>query len=170
MKKFLIWICCALSLTACSMGGEHADLRQWMDDASKGLRGKVAPLPAVKTSEPVSYEVGKLIDPFKATRVIPEKVSKGVNGPDITREREPLEAYPLESLNYVGIIMRRNVPYAIVRADQALHQVKVGNHLGQNFGEITRIGETEMVLHEFVQDGAGEWTERDSSLLLQGKE
>jgi type IV pilus assembly protein PilP len=67
-------------------------------------------------------------------------------------------------------MMRRNVSFAIVRADKALHQVKTGNYLGQNFGVITQINESEMILKELVQDGTGDWIERESSLLLQGKE
>jgi type IV pilus assembly protein PilP len=169
MKKFLILACCSL-LLACSTT-EHADLRQWMTDASRNLRGKVPPLPEVKTYESVAYDAGNLVDPFKSSRVIPEKAKTGgLLQPDWDRQREPLEAYPLESLKYVGVMMRKNVSYAIVRADRTLHQLKVGNYLGQNFGVITQISESEMLLKELVQDGAGEWVERESSLLLQGKE
>jgi type IV pilus assembly protein PilP len=170
MKKLLILVCCAL-LLACSTGSDHADLRQWMDEASKNLRGKITPLPEVKSYEPVSYEVGNLVDPFKSSRVIPEKVkSEGGIKIDWDRPREPLEAYPLESLKYVGVMTRKNVSYAIVRADRSLYQVKTGNYLGQNFGVITNISESEIVLKELVQDGGGDYVERDSSLLLQGKE
>jgi type IV pilus assembly protein PilP len=45
--------------------------------------------------------------------------------------------------------------------------VKVGDYLGQNYGKITRITETEISLREIVQDAAGEWIERPGSLQLQ---
>ncbi|GHU27603.1 pilus assembly protein PilP [Betaproteobacteria bacterium] len=170
MKKFLILLSSTL-LVACSAGSDYANLDQWMNDASRNLRGKVSPLPEVKPYESVAYDVESLVDPFKSSRVIPEKVKNaGGVGPDLERTREPLEAYPLESLNYVGVMTRKKVSYAIVRVDKSLYQVKAGNYLGQNFGRITNIGESEIILKEFVQDGAGEWYERESSLLLQGKE
>jgi type IV pilus assembly protein PilP len=50
-----------------------------------------------------------------------------------------------------------------------LYRVKKGNYLGQNFGLITEITDTEVKLKEIVQDTAGDWTERQSVLpLLEG--
>lgn len=82
---------------------------------------------------------------------------------------EPLEAYPLESLKYVGV-MTRKISYALIQVDGALYQVRTGNYLGQNFGVITQISESEIVLKELVQDSASDWIEKESSLLLQGQE
>jgi type IV pilus assembly protein PilP len=172
MKKFLILACC-VSLSACMGGSDHEDLRQWMNEASRDLKGKIQPLPEVRSYEPVAYDTGNLVDPFQSSRVIPEQTkSGGVNEPDMTRVREPLEAYPLESLKYVGVMTREEdrSSYAIIQADSSLYQVRLGNYLGQNFGMITGISELEVVLKEFVQDGAGTWIERVSSLILQGQE
>ncbi len=36
--------------------------------------------------------------------------------------------------------------------------------MGQNFGVIAGISDTEIKLKELVQDGAGDWTERSSTL------
>ncbi len=44
-----------------------------------------------------------------------------------------------------------------------------GNYLGQNYGVVTNIGEGEVKLKELVQDGAGDWTERSSTLQLQSR-
>ena len=46
MTKTLV-VLISLVLSACS-GGDHDDLRQWMSDASKGIKGKVPELPQVK--------------------------------------------------------------------------------------------------------------------------
>jgi type IV pilus assembly protein PilP len=51
--------------------------------------------------------------------------------------------------------------------DALLYQVRVGDHIGQNYGEITAISETEITLKETVQDAAGEWIERPATLQLQ---
>ena len=126
----------------------------------------------VKSYEPVPYDVGNLLDPFKPAKIGPEQKKSGGGGlqPDLNRNREPLESYPLESLKYVGVITKVKVSYAIVLADGSLYQVRVGNYMGQNFGVITKVSEEEVALKELVQDSAGDWVERESTLLLQGQE
>ncbi len=88
----------------------------------------------------------------------------------MNRPREPLEAYPLESIKFVGSLSQSKQTHAIVQVDGALHQVKVGGYMGQNFGVVTKISETEMNLRELVQDPGGDWVERMSTLHLQAKE
>lgn len=162
----------SLALVACSGGGEQEDLQQWMNEASKGIKGKIPPLPQVKPYEAVSYDVGNLVDPFKPSKIGPEQKKGGGSGlqPDLDRAREPLEAYPLESLKYVGVMTKKNASYAIILVDGSLYQVRVGNYMGQNFGVVTKVSESEVVLKELVQDSAGDWVERSSTLLLQGQE
>lgn len=156
-------------LASCS-GGDQDELRQWMADETKDFRGKIPPLPQVKPYEPVAYDAASLIDPFKPTKIQPDQKAGGGLQPDFNRPREPLEAYPLESLKYVGSLTRNKQTYGIVQADGSLHQVRAGNYMGQNFGVITNITEMEMTLRELVQDPAGDWVERTSTLLLQAKE
>jgi type IV pilus assembly protein PilP len=171
MKKLLLLVCCA-GLAACSGEGSHDDLSQWMTEASRDLKGKLPPLPEVKSYEPVAYDAGDLVDPFNSSRIVPERVSSGgANPPDPIRQREPLEAYPLESLKYVGVMMpQEEAAVAIIWVAGALYQVRPGNYLGQNFGVITSINESQVVLKELVQDAVGDWVERVSSLILQGQE
>ena len=169
MKKIsLVFV--ALVLSACS-NSEHSDLRQWMDDASKNIKGRIPPLQQVKPYEPVAYDVGNLTDPFKPSKIgVEQKKSGGGLRPDMDRPREPLEAYPLESLKYVGVMTRKKSSYALIQVDGALYQVRPGNYMGQNFGVITKVSESEVALKELVQDSAGDWVEKESSLLLQSQE
>ena len=44
-----------------------------------------------------------------------------------------------------------------------------GDYIGQNYGKIIKISETDVALREIVQDAAGEWIERTSALQLQEK-
>ena len=170
MKKLLVGLI-GVALVACS-GGENEDLRQWMNEATKDIKGKIPPLPSVKPYEPVPYDAGSLVDPFKPSKIGLEQKKSGGSGlqPNVERPREPLEAYPLESLKYVGVITKKKASYAIILVDGALHQVRIGNYMGQNFGVITKVTESEVVLKELVQDSAGDWVERESTLLLQGQE
>lgn len=159
------------SLAACS-GGEQDELRQWMKEETKDFRGKIPPLPQVKPYEPVAYDAAGLVDPFKSAKMLIDSKQGGGGGlqPDMNRPKEPLESYPLESIKYVGSLTRNRQTHGIVQVDGTLHQVRAGSYLGQNFGIITKISENEMTLRELVQDPAGDWVERTSTLLLQAKE
>lgn len=169
MKHILVAVI-AVILVGCA-SEEHSDLRAWMADASKDLRGRVPPLPQVKPYESVPYDVGNLLDPFKPGKIGAEQKKDGGGlRPDVDRPKEPLEAYPLESLKYVGFMMKKKKTYALIQVDGALYQVKTGNYMGQDFGVITQINETEVLLKELVQDPVGDWTERNSSLQLQEQE
>jgi type IV pilus assembly protein PilP len=164
-----LWV--ALALGACVLlagcGGEsHQDLRAWMADQGKGARGRVDPLPQIKPYEPFAYNAFDLPDPFKPRKIEPTKGSNRL-APDLTRRREPLESYPLESLNMVGTLAQGKTTYALVRTpDKDVYQVTIGNYVGQNFGVILAINESEIRLKELVQDGGGDWTERTGTLQL----
>jgi type IV pilus assembly protein PilP len=153
-------------LAAC--GGEsHQDLRAWMAEQGKGTRGRLDPVPQIKPYEPFAYNAFDLPDPFKPRKIEPAKGGSKL-APDLARRREPLESFPLESLTMVGTLEKNKAMYALIRTpEKDIYQVRSGNYLGQDFGVIVGISDTEIKLRELVQDGAGDWTERTSSLQLQ---
>jgi type IV pilus assembly protein PilP len=55
----------------------------------------------------------------------------------------------------------------LVKAGPNLYRVRKGNYLGQNFGVITAIDDSQVNIKELVQDSGGEWVERTASLQLQ---
>jgi len=148
-------------------GGEsHQDLRTWMAEQGKGARGRLEPLPQLRPYDPFAYNAFDLPDPFKPRKIEPTKGGSKL-APDLARRREPLEAYPLEALSMVGTLAKDKSMYALVRTpERDVYQVRSGNYLGQNFGVVTNISDTEIKLKELVQDGAGDWTERTSALQL----
>lgn len=169
MRWAAILLAC-LGLAACG-GEEHQDLRHWMKESTKDFKGKVPPLPPIKSFPVVSYGTGDLLDPFSASKIEPErKAGGGGLKPDLDRRKEPLESYPLESLKMVGTLIKGKMVHALVQADKNIHQVKIGNYMGQNFGIITDINETEIKLKEFVPDSLGDYMERSSILQLQEKQ
>ena len=158
-----------LLLTGCA-GDPNQELKQWMDDQSKTMKGKVDPLPVVKPYVPFAYNAFDLPDPFKPRKIEPARGSSKL-APDLNRRKEPLEAYPIESLKMVGTLQQKDAMYALVRTnDKNVYQVRVGNYMGQNFGVITGISEGEIKLRELVQDSSGDWAERQSRLLLDDQE
>ncbi len=66
----------------------------------------------------------------------------------------------------VGVLQQKKANFALVKADTGLYRVKVGNYLGQNFGVITTITDSQIQLRELIQDAVGDWTERQSTLQL----
>ncbi|MFA7270334.1 MAG: pilus assembly protein PilP [Sterolibacterium sp.] len=162
-----------LALTACS-SEEHQDIKQWMNEVTKDMRGRVPPLPEIKPFPIVSYEAAELMDPFNSAKIEPDKKPEGGGGggikPDFNRFREPLESYPLDALKMIGLIQQGRMRNAIIMADKSVHLVKIGNYMGQNFGIITDITQSEVQLREQVQDASGDWVERTNSLQLQEQE
>ena len=165
----LVILAAVVILAACG-GDQHQDLKEELKALSKDLRGRIAPLPVVKPYEPVPYTALDLPDPFGPAKIelaIASAKSKvGANAPDSTRPKEPLEAYPLESLKMVGSMTQKGVTYALVRADSSVYRIKKGNYLGQNFGLITEITDNQINLKELVQDASGDWTERKIALQM----
>jgi len=164
MKRLLIPIAVAGLVAACS--SETDELKTFVRDSDKGLPRRIDPLPAVKPFEPFTYEGFDLPDPFKPRKLSAPKEGGGGLAPDLNRRKEPLESFPLEGLKMVGTLAQGNDIYALVRADKTLYRVKKGNYMGQNFGLITDVSDSEIKLKEIVQDSAGDWAERQSVLPL----
>ena len=159
-----------LSLGACS--NDQDELRQWMEQQRREIKPSVTPLQPPKKFDPQPYNMAEAVDPFssqKLTVALKQEARQpnSLLAAELNRRKEPLEAYPLDSMSMVGSVNKLGLPFALLRVDTLLYQVKVGDYLGQNYGRITRIGETEIALREIVQDAAGEWIERPATLQLQ---
>jgi type IV pilus assembly protein PilP len=160
----------ALFMVACS--NDQDELRQWMEQQRREIKPSVTPLQPPKKFDPQPYNVAEAVDPFstqKLTVALKQEARQpnSLLAAELNRRKEPLEAYPLDSMSMVGSVNKLGQPFALLRVDTLLYQVKVGDYLGQNYGRITRIGETEIALREIVQDAAGEWIERPATLQLQ---
>lgn len=154
-----------LAVAGCTAEGD--DIQSWMNQQTRGMSGTVEPLPEMQTFPVVSYAAMAEVDPFRSSRIEPEARAAATGGPDLNRQREPLEAYPLESISMVGVLEQSGRRHALVRVDGALHQVRVGNYMGQNHGVIMEIADAAVVLTEIVEDMSGDWVERTSRLRLQ---
>jgi len=161
----LMIVACVALLSGCG-AASHQDLREWMAEQGKGAKGRLDPLPTIRPYESFAYNAFDLPDPFKPRKIEPNKSTSKLQ-PDLTRRREPLEAFPLESLAMVGTIEKGKALYALVKTpERDIYQVRQGNYLGQNYGVIVEISDSELKLKELVQDGAGDWAERSSALNL----
>lgn len=162
----------AMVLVAC--GGEQEELTQWMDQQKREVKPSVTPLSPPTKFVPEPYTALAGVEPFSSQKLTvalkqEAKQPNSLLSAEINRRKEPLEAYPLDSMSMVGSVTKSGRPYALLKVDNLLYQVKSGDYLGQNYGKITKISETEVDLREIVQDAAGEWIERTSALQLQEK-
>ncbi|MGB2833803.1 MAG: pilus assembly protein PilP [Methylotenera sp.] len=155
-----------LSLVACN-GDQGDDLDAFMNNAGNDMQARIKPLPEVKPYLALQYNAdNSLSDPFK-----PRKATTKSTGilPNLSRPKEPMEAYPLESIKYVGHLSKGKLTYALLKTpDNGVQQVKPGNFIGQNYGLVTKVTDSELVLKEIVQDDlSGDWVERVTTLALQ---
>lgn len=177
MKKLWLAVAAAGVLSACG-GSENEEVQKWMAEQRASTRPQVTPIPEPKKFAPQAYTQEASVEPFsnrKLTQALKRdsqqagSASAALLAPELARRKEPLESYPLDSMSMVGSLQKQGQPVALIKVDNLLYQVKSGNYLGQNYGRVTRIAETEVVLRELVQDAAGEWIERTATLQLQEK-
>jgi type IV pilus assembly protein PilP len=122
------------------------------------------PVPVMKTFDNFPYTDQGLRDPFSAPV---KKGNSGPSGPDPTRIKQPLEAYPLDGLVMNGTLGSGSSIVALVMSpDKVTHRIVPGNYMGQNDGKVTQVTETKISLTELVPDGAGGWIERPASIAL----
>ncbi len=179
MIRFIFVLCCVVAtggvLSACT--AESDDLQQWMAEQRRTTKPKVTPISEPKKYVPLAYSEGASFDPFssdKLTQALKRETGTASAGAllfsrEFDRRKEPLEAFPLDAMTMVGSLNRSGQLVGLIKVDSLLHQVRVGNYLGQNYGLVNKISENEVVLREIVQDAAGEWIERNTTLQLQEK-
>jgi len=170
--RTLVGATAAVMLAAC--GAELGELQSWMEQQRREVKPNVQPLSPPRKYDPQPYVALGSTDPFSSQKLAvalkrDERAPSSLLAAELNRRKEPLEAYPLDSMSMVGSLNKEGRPYALLRVDGLLYQVKPGDYIGQNYGRILRITESEIVLREVVQDAAGEWIERNSTLALVGQ-
>ena len=156
----------AAALAGC--GDRMADLEQYVSEVKARKTNNIEPIPQIKQYEAFAYVTGDRRDPF-----VHQEPARNANAPgsalkpDLTRNREPLEEFPLDGLRMLGTINKGKAVYAMVKApDNVVHRVTFGNHMGQNYGKIVKITDTQIDLVEIIPDGFGGFMERPANLAL----
>lgn len=167
MKFHTLLFLCPLLLLGCA-AEEHQDIRQWMREEAKGMRGKVSPLPEITAFPVVAYETEMLTSPFAPGKIVTLEAIADKTTPDRMRPKQPLEIFPLEDLKVVGIIMAGAVPYALIQTpppNKPKH-VRVGEYMGRSLGKITAITREGVTVLETVKDANGAWVEQEKVLMV----
>lgn len=171
--KSRAWMCTLLVsslLAGCTADIE--ELQQWAEAERRNAKPSIKPLQPPKRFEPQAYEALSGIEPFSTQKlsgaVKQEAVqTNAVLAAELARRREPLEAFPLDSMQMVGSMAKRDGRYGILKVDGLLYYVKRGDHMGQNFGRVLKVEESEITLRELLQDASGDMVEKITTLQLQ---
>ena len=153
-------------------GDRMGDLREYTNQVKARKGGRIEPLPQIKPFETFIYSDQDQRSPFvPQLQALNNTVNKNTSTtglhPDFNRNREYLEQFPLDGLKMMGTLTVTGTLYALVRdSDNILHRVTDGNYMGQNYGKIISITDSEIKLREIVPDGQGGWSERVTTVTL----
>jgi type IV pilus assembly protein PilP len=175
MRTSHLTLCLTAAILVAGCGAsDERQIQEWMAEVRASMKPTTQPVPEPKEFAPFAYEGRGSVDPFDQQKIVmavarqqQARVSASAIKPDLERRRETLEGFPLDQVRMVGMMRQSGSNVALLETSGSTHLVRVGNYVGQNFGLITRISETEVQLKEIVQDAAGEWVERPAKLELQ---
>jgi type IV pilus assembly protein PilP len=161
------------ALAGCTRGvtstpGDAPNLENYVADVRAREAEALPALPVMQQFETFEYAAQGMRDPFSDAWVSAD----GGNQlrPDPDRRKEPLEAFPLDSLDMVGTIGGGAGAVALVMGpDKVTYRVRPGVYMGQSDGRVTGVREDGIELIELVPDGAGGWLERPASLALDDR-
>lgn len=174
MTRVIIKSLCAISLfstlMACSTGGEHSDLTDYINKTKARPAGNIEPLPTFRPFEAFIYGATAKRSPFDRPVEVKRRIyaqSKSDVKPNENRVREYLEGFEIGEVTMVGNIKRKNVLWALLSdPNGVIHWVKDGNYVGKNHGRIVETAENKVELLEIVSDGLDGWVERPRVIAL----
>jgi type IV pilus assembly protein PilP len=168
-----LFIAAGLFAGLAGCGDRMGDLQQYTNEVKARKGGHIEPIPQIKPFEVYTYGDQDLRSPFMpATETLADaNANHGATvaglHPDFNRNREYLEQFPLDGLKMVGTLTLDSKLYGLVKdSDNILHRVQIGNYMGQNYGKIISITDSDIKLHEMIPDGQGGWSERVTEVTL----
>ncbi len=167
-RHWLAWL--VLLLTGCDEQRD-GDLRAWMAEVRQRHHAQPISVPPAAAVPEFRYLPAARVDPFDLAKLTAHDEMPIANAlqPDLRRTREPLESFPLDSLRLIGSLRRGRDALALIEADKQVYPLRVGAHLGQDFGTVIAIGEKSVDIDELIPEGSGRWVQRRTQLVLQEK-
>lgn len=157
-----------LVLAGCESSNDE-NLSVWMATVRQSTHSSALTVPPPLVATPATYEPVNRADPFDATKIsmlLDMSDQAGVR-PDLKRSREPLESYPLDQFRMVGSLGRQGQSVALVEVGKMLYQIRKGDHLGQDLGEVIAIREGTVDIEETLQEANGVWIKRRVQLSMR---
>ncbi len=164
---------CVFLLSACKERG-MSDIDDFFAENRAKPAKPIDPIPELKPYLRYVYPEHEK-DPFDMAMLIPETAPKEIidNGVkvDVNRVKEYLEGFSLDSLSMVGTVNKENTLWALIKTpDGGIQSIKKNNYLGQNYGQVVSISESQIEIKEIVPNGNGGYKEREAMLSLKDEE
>ncbi len=170
MKMFLrgASLVLMLLLAGCE-SSEDESLTDWVASVRRTVHDNPVTIPVPLTITPAVYDASGRVDPFDASKIsiLLDITSEKGNRPDLKRAREPLESYPLDQFRLVGSLSRQGQGVALLEVGKVLHQVRKGDHLGQDLGVVISVRDGAIDIEETVQEANGIWVKRRVQLSIR---
>lgn len=146
------------------------DIKNFINQTKLNPPQALDPVPPFKKFEPYQYSSQNLrspFEPFVRSSAVRLPGAPLATGPDFTRRREALEAFPLDALQMVGTLAKGDKIFALVKDTQGLiHRISVGSYMGHNFGKTERITENCIEIVEWVPTLQGQYVNRGFIMKL----
>ena len=161
-KTFGMMLVIVFMLLGCSSSDE-GELTHYINNVKTRPAKPIEPLPTFMPLPKFIYpEEDTRRSPFKP-RVVEQS---GAFSPNIKRPKQPLEAFPLDALKFVGTLNQGSTTWALIKQpDGLVSRAKPGDYMGQNYGQIVSIKMKKMTLDEAIQV-EGKWEKRRVSIDL----
>lgn len=167
----LLAIAVSVALSGCSR--DMSDLDNYIADVKARKAGPIDPIPQMTPYEPFAYSRRGERSPFEPfdqdepAQLAANNLPLNTLRPDLTRNKEPLEEFPLDGIRLLGTLEIRQQTYALLSApDGIVHRATYGDHLGQNYGKIVKITDAQIQLEEIVPDGFGGYVKRPAVVAI----
>lgn len=168
MRRAFIIGLLGMAIAGCDT--DMSDLKAFIAKVQARESSDIKPIPEIAEYQPFTYRAQGRQSPFKRfdtqSRARQGQSNTGIS-PDFNRAKEPLEQYPLDALAMVGTMSFAGTHYALIRApDGVVHRVTVGEHMGNDFGEVVEITGAAVRLIEIVPNGLGGYKKRPAIIAL----
>lgn len=153
----------ALMLVSCDSGGPEKELNAYIASLKSKDSGKTGnqKASAVVNTPPAStkYQSKMRRSPFEVREITNTKGGVVAN---------PLQAYPLDMLRFVGTVTQNGNSVAFITApDSRVYQIKVGDIIGDRQSKVATIDEDRISLVEQVDDEGHKGIKRVVTIKLK---
>jgi type IV pilus assembly protein PilP len=171
--RLIVSVLAAVALLAGCDSSNMSDLKAFVARVKAHTSSEIKPAPKIQPYTPYTHVAATKRSPFTPQQGEQQKTARVTNSngvhPNFHHKRGPLEHYPLDALKMVGTLESGGTLYALVSSpDGIVYRVTVGNYMGENYGKITKITQTGILLREIVPDGFGGYIKRPTDIALSG--
>ena len=164
------WAALALTLLLGSCAEPQEDLNDWIRETLINNRSYVPDIQPLPVTEPKFYDVAHLRDPFLSRAEKRNLEDKSRPEPPTTRAPEFLESYKLTDLKLVGVMIGKGKADALIEDPEGqVHSVKVGDHIGESYGRVTKIFNDGLDLYEQVLNEDQKWVLRITRMYIDSE-